>query len=130
VHTVDAPQSIDRIIDVFPHGQQQQIRIQLSQVIEAVISQALIPRIDGGRVAAFEVMLASETIRRKIREAKIFEIPVTIEVSTPEGMQTLDQALADLVKRKIVKLEDALVKSTNPVKLQRFIQSEEEVATC
>jgi twitching motility protein PilT len=130
LHTVDAPQSIDRIIDVFPHGQQQQIRVQLSQVIEAVISQALLPRIDGGRIAAFEIMLASETIRRKIREAKVFEIPVTIEVSTPEGMQTLDQSLADLVKQKIVKLEDALAKSTNPMKLQRFIESDAEVLTC
>jgi twitching motility protein PilT len=130
LHTVDAPQSIDRIIDVFPSGQQQQIRIQLSQVIEAVISQHLLPRIDGGRIAAFEIMLASETIKRKIREAKVFEIPVTIEVCTPEGMQTLDQALADLVKRGIVKLEDALTKSANPVKLHRFIQSEGEVVTC
>ena len=130
LHTVDAPQSIDRIIDVFPYGQQQQIRIQLSQVLAAVISQTLLPRIDGGRIAAFEIMLASETIKRKIRETKVFEIPVTIEVSTPEGMQTLDQALADLVKRKIVKLEDALTRSTNPVKLHRFLQSQVEVVTC
>jgi twitching motility protein PilT len=129
LHTIDAPQSIDRIIDVFPYGQQQQIRIQLSEVIEAVISQALLPRIDGGRIAAFEIMLASDTIRTKIREAKVFEIPVTIEVSTPEGMQTLDQALADLVKRKVVKLEDALIKSSNPGKLQRFLQSHGEVVT-
>jgi len=129
LHTVDAPQSIDRIIDVFPYGQQQQIRIQLSQVMEAVISQALLRRIDGGRIAAFEIMLTSETIKTKIREAKTFEIPVSIEVSTPQGMQTLDQALADLVKRKIVKLEDALMKSTNPVKLQRFLQSQGEVVT-
>ena len=126
LHTVDAPQSIDRIIDVFPYGQQHQIRVQLSQVIEAVLSQALLPRIDGGRIAAFEIMLASETIKTKIRESKIFEIPVTIEVSTPEGMQTLNQALADLVKKKIVKLEDALAKSTNPMKLHRFLQSEAE----
>jgi twitching motility protein PilT len=130
LHTVDAPQSIDRIIDVFPYGQQQQIRTQLSQVIEAVISQALLRRIDGGRIAAFEIMLASDTIKTKIREAKVFEIPVTIEVSTPEGMQTLDQALADLVKRKIVRLEDALTKSRNPVKLHRFLQSQAEVVTC
>jgi twitching motility protein PilT len=129
LHTVDAPQSIDRIIDVFPYGQQQQIRTQLSQVIEAVISQALLRRIDGGRIAAFEIMLASETIKTKIREEKIFEIPVTIEVSTPEGMQTLDQALADLVKRKIIKLEDALTKSRNPVKLRRFLKSEAEIIT-
>ncbi|MGB2856860.1 MAG: type IV pilus twitching motility protein PilT [Dehalococcoidia bacterium] len=129
LHTVDASQSIDRIIDVFPYGQHQQIRVQLSQVIEAVISQALLPRIDGGRIAAFEIMLASATIKTKIREAKAFEIPVTIEVSTPEGMQTLDQSLADLVKKKLVKLEDALIKSTNPVKLHRFLQSQEEVVT-
>lgn len=126
LHTVDAPQSIDRIIDVFPYGQQQQIRTQLSQVIEAVISQALLRRIGGGRTAAFEIMLASDTIKTKIREAKVFEIPVTIEVSTPEGMQTLDQALADLVKRGIIKLEDALAKSRNPVRLRRFLQSQAE----
>jgi twitching motility protein PilT len=126
LHTVDAPQSIDRIIDVFPYGQQQQIRVQLSQVIEAVISQALLRRIDGGRIAAFEIMLASDTIKTKVREAKVFEIPVTIEVSTPEGMQTLDQALADLVKRKIVRLEDAVTKSRNPVKLHRFLLSQAE----
>jgi twitching motility protein PilT len=126
LHTVDAPQSIDRIIDVFPYGQQQQIRIQLSQVIEAVVSQALLPRIDGGRVAAFEIMLASDTIKTKIRDEKIFEIPITIEVSTPEGMQTLDQALADLVKKKIVRLEDALPKSRNPAKLHRFVGPQAE----
>jgi twitching motility protein PilT len=101
----------------------------LSQVIEAVISQALLPRIDGGRVAAFEIMLANSTIRKKIRDEKVFEIPITIEVSTPEGMQTLDQALADLVRRKIVTLEDALMKSSNPTKLQQSLQSQREVTT-
>jgi twitching motility protein PilT len=126
LHTVDAPQSIDRIIDVFPHGQQQQIRIQLSQVIEAVISQTLLPRTDAGRIAAFEIMLASHTVREHIRDEKTFEIPVTIEVSTPEGMQTLDQALADLVKRKIVTPEDALIRSRNPAKLQQLLQSQRE----
>jgi len=126
LHTVDAPQSIDRIIDVFPYGQQQQIRVQLSQVIEAIVSQALLPRIDGGRVAAFEIMLASHTIRKYIRDGKVFEIPVTMEVSTPEGMQTLDQALTSLVKRKIVTPEDALLKSRNPAKLQKLFQSQDE----
>jgi twitching motility protein PilT len=123
LHTIDAPQSIDRMIDIFPYGQQQQIRLQLSQVIEAVISQALLPRIDGGRVAAFEIMLANHTIRKYIREEKIFEIPVSIEVSTPEGMQTMDQALADLVKRNMVTLEEAIMRSSNPVKLQQSLQT-------
>ena len=126
LHTVDAPQSIDRIIDVFPYGQQQQIRVQLSQVIEAIVSQALLPRIDEGRIAAFEIMLASHTIRKYIRDGKVFEIPVTMEVSTPEGMQTLDQALASLVKRKIVTPEDALLKSRDPAKLQKLLQSHSE----
>jgi twitching motility protein PilT len=126
LHTIDAPQSIDRMIDIFPYGQQQQIRLQLSQVIEAVISQALLPRIKGGRVAAFEIMLANHTIRKYIRDGKIFEIPVSIEVGTPEGMQTLNQALADLVKKNIVTSEEALMKSSNPVKLQQSLQSQGE----
>jgi twitching motility protein PilT len=71
-------------------------------------------------------MLASDTIKTKIRDEKIFEIPITIEVSTPEGMQTLDQALADLVKKKIVRLEDALPKSRNPAKLHRFVGPQAE----
>jgi len=129
LHTIDAPQSIDRMIDIFPYGQQQQIRLQLSQVIEAVISQALLPRIGGGRIAAFEIMLANHVIRKYIREEKIFEIPVSIEVSTPEGMQTMDQALADLVKRNMVTLEEAIMKSSNPVKLQQSLQSQREATT-
>ena len=124
LHTIDAPQSIDRIIDVFPPGQQQQVRLQLSQVIEAVISQALLPRIDGGQTAAFEIMLASHTIRKYIRDEKVFEIPVTMEVSTPEGMQTLDQALAELVRQKTIAVEDAMMKSRDPAKLQRLLQAQ------
>ena len=129
LHTIDAPQSIDRIIDVFPHGQQQQIRVQLSQVIEAVISQALLPRIDGGRIAAFEIMLGTSIIRRQIREGKVHEILSNIELGKPEGMQSLDQALADLVKRNIVTLEEALMKSSNPIKLQQSLQSQDEATT-
>lgn len=129
LHTISASQSIDRMIDIFPHGQQQQIRLQLSQVIEAVISQALLPRIGGGRIAAFEIMLANHVIRKYIREEKTFEIPVSIEVSTPEGMQTMDQALADLVKRNMVTLEEAIMRSSNPVKLQQSLQSQREATT-
>ncbi len=121
LHTVDAAQSIDRIIDLFPPEQQRQIRLQLSQVIEAVVSQTLLPCIGGGRVAAFEVMLATSVIRRLIRHEEIYEIASRIETGRLEGMQTLDQALADLVKRNIVSKEQALVKSSNPVKLQQFL---------
>lgn len=128
LHTVDAAQSIDRIIDLFPPGQQRQIRLQLSQVIEAVVSQALLPRIGGGRVAAFEVMLATSVIRKLIREEKIYEIPPNIEMGKFEGMQTLDQALADLVARNVVSKEDALLKSSNPAKLQQSPQFQREAA--
>jgi twitching motility protein PilT len=124
LHTIDAPQSIDRIIDIFPHGQQQQIRVQLSQVVEAVISQTLLPRIDGGRTAAFEILIANSVIRRLIRDEKLYEIHPNMEMSKLEGMQTLDQALADLVKRDIVTLEEALLRSGNPVKLRQSLQSQ------
>jgi twitching motility protein PilT len=122
LHTFDAAQSIDRIIDVFPPSQQRQIRLQLSQVVEAVFSQALLSRIGGGRVAAFEIMLATSVIRRLIREEKIHEIPPNIEMGRLEGMQTLDQALADLVKHDMVTLEEAMMKSSNPARLNHWLQ--------
>jgi len=129
LHTIDAPQSIDRMIDIFPHGQQQQIRLQLSQVIEAVISQALVPRIGGGRIAAFEIMLATSVIRKLIRAEKLYEIHPNIEMGTLEGAQTLDQGLADLVKRNIVTLEEAIMRSSNPAKLQKSLQFQGESTT-
>jgi twitching motility protein PilT len=117
MHAIDAAQAIDRIIDVFPAGQQQQIRLQLAQVLEAVLSQNLLSRIGGGRVAAFEILLATSGIKKLIREGKVFEIPANLEHGASEGKQTMDQALADLVKRKIVTREEAMMKSTNPKKL-------------
>ena len=129
LHTIDAPQSIDRIVDIFPHGQQQQIRLQLSQVIEAVVSQALLPRVDGGRIAAFEIMLANSVIRRLIRDEKLHEIHPNMEMGKLEGAQVLDQDLAGLVSRNIVTLEDALLKSSNPAKLQKLLQSQSDTAT-
>jgi twitching motility protein PilT len=122
LHTIDAAQSVDRIVDMFPYGQQRQIRLQLSQVIEGVVSQALVPRIGGGRVAAIEVMFGTSVIRRLIRDEKIFEIAANIEMGKLEGMQTLDQALADLVKNNVVSTEDALAKSTNPRRLTEFLR--------
>jgi twitching motility protein PilT len=109
LHTIDAAQSIDRMIDIFPYGQQRQVRLQLSQVIEAVLSQTLLARIGGGRMAAFEIMLATSVIRR------------LIEVCTREGMQTLDQALAELVKGGKISQEEAEIKSSNPAQLNRWL---------
>jgi twitching motility protein PilT len=124
MHSNDAAQSIDRIIDMFPFGQQQQMRFQLSQVIEAVLSQVLLNRIGGGRIAAFEIMLGTSIIRRQIREEKGHEILSNIELAKPEGMQSLDQALADLVRRNVITQEEALIKSSYPVRLQQFLQSQ------
>ncbi len=130
LHTIDAPQSIDRIIDMFPQGQQQQVRLQLSQVIEAVISQTLLPRIGGGRIAAFEIMLATSVVRKCIREGKLYEIPPNIEMGKLEGAQTLDQALANLVIENMVTKEEAMMKSSNPVKLKGLLpQFQHETTT-
>lgn len=126
LHTNDAGQSIDRIIDIFPPEQHRQIRLQLSQVIEAVVSQVLLRRSRGGRVAAFEIMLATSVIRKLIREEKIYEIPPNIEMGKLEGMQTLDQALADLVRTNIVTLEEAMTKSSNPARLSSLLGAERD----
>lgn len=123
LHTIDAAQSVDRIVDMFPYGQQRQIRLQVSQVIEGVLSQSLVPRIGGGRAAAVEIMLATSVIRRLIRDEKIHEIAANIEMGKLEGMQTLDQALADLVNAGTVALEDATVKSSNPRRLSELVRA-------
>jgi twitching motility protein PilT len=110
LHTFDAPQSFGRIIDLFPYGQQQQIRLQLSQVIEEVLSQMLLPCTGGGRVAAFEIMVVSNVMRKLIREGKTFEMLPNIELGAPEGMQTMDQALADLLRKGVVSRVEATKK--------------------
>jgi len=129
LHTVDTVQSINRIVDMFPHEEQQQIITQLSQVIEAILSQTLLPRIGGGRIAAFEVMIANSAIRKLIREQMVFELPRNMELSTKEeGMRTLDQALADIVQCGLVSAEDAMMKSSNPARLSQLIQFQSNVS--
>jgi twitching motility protein PilT len=121
LHTTDAAQTIDRIVDIFPPGQQEQVRLQLSQVIEAVFSQTLLPLMKGkGRTAAFEIMTATTAVRNLIREHRAHDIPNTIQLSTAEGMQTLDQALADLVRKGKVTPDEALIKSSHPDRLKKM----------
>ena len=129
LHTFDAAQSIDRIIDVFPPTQQRQMRLQLSQVIEAVLSQTLLSRIGRGRIAAFEIMLADSVIRRLIREEKVHDIPAHLETCRLEGMQSLDQAMADLVKSGIISREEAMLKTSSPVKLNMLLPSGNDFLT-
>ena len=121
LHTTDAAQTVDRVIDIFPHGQQRQIRLQMSQVIEAILCQALLPRIGGGRVAAFEIMIASTAVRNLIREEKTFELPSVMQTGTRDGMYTLDQSLSELIRQQSITMEEALKKSSKPESLKRLI---------
>ena len=122
LHTTDASQTVDRIIDIFPANQQDQIRIQFSQVLEAVMTQCLLPRIGGqGRVAAFEILLAAPAVRNLIRMGKSHELPNVMQLGSKDGMQTLDQALAMLVKSQLVTQENAVMKSSHPAQLLKLL---------
>lgn len=124
-HTQGASNVIDRLISEFPPGQQEQIRVQFGLVLEAVLSQILVPRADGqGRVAAVEIMIANYAVRNLIRERKVHQIPAIIETSSQEGMQTLDQTLGDLVSWGIINLEDALLRAQRPEEMQRAFLSQ------
>jgi twitching motility protein PilT len=114
LHTSSAPKTVDRIIDVFPPNQQAQIRAQFAESIEAVLTQTLLKKKGGGRVAALEIMTGTTAIRNLIREGKIHQVPGTMQVSQKDGMQTMDMALQSLVTRGIVTKEEAQSKSTNP----------------
>lgn len=120
LHTTDAPQTIDRVVDVFPPEQQEQIRTQLSVTLLSIISQTLLPRMDmPGRVAAFEIMVATSAIRSLIREGKTHQIYTDIQTGGEFGMQSLDMCLIDLVRRRLVSYEQALAKSSNPREFQQ-----------
>ncbi len=117
LHTIDAPETISRIISMFPPHQQRHIRLQLANVLKGVISQRLIPRIEGqGRVAAVEVMISTARVRELIddREKTSQLRDAIAQGYTTYGMQTFDQALMDLVKRKVISYEEALRQSSNP----------------
>jgi twitching motility protein PilT len=118
LHTPSAPQAIDRIIDVFPPHQQEQIRLQLSLVLEGVLSQVLLRRAsERGRVAAVEIMLGNDAIRNIIREGKIEQMPTYMQTGSQFGMQTMDQALQNLVKSRTVTVEEALPYCSKPEEL-------------
>jgi len=127
LHTRSAPQTIDRIIDVFPPHQQEQVRVMLSNCIEAVITQQLIPRAtSAGRVPAVEVMVATSAIRNLIREAKTHQMPTVIETGMHYGMQTMDGSLADLVRRGIITHDEAAARALDPENFQRLLMGQHE----
>ncbi|EKE25767.1 MAG: hypothetical protein ACD_5C00037G0004 [uncultured bacterium] len=121
LHTNDTSQTIDRIIDVFPAHQQNQVRSQLASVLLGVVSQRLVPRVGGGRIPAMEIMINNHAVENLIRENKAYQIDSVIETNLREGMISLDKSLADLIQRGLVTLEDALVYSKNPEYLHMLI---------
>jgi len=130
VHTTDAAQTMDRIVDVFEPARQEQIRMQLSVVIQAVVSQTLLHRQDRpGRAAAFEIMIATPAIRNIIRERKTHQIYSTIQTGHDLGMQTLDAHLLALYREGVVGFEDALAKSSNPAEFRQRARATTEAAT-
>ena len=114
LHTVGASKTIDRVIDVFPANQQQQVRIQLSMVLQAVISQQLVPAIGGGMVAAFEVMIVNSAIQNMIREGKVHQMDNVIYAGASQGMITMDADLQRLFAAKRITRDDALLFAVNP----------------
>lgn len=123
LHTNSAAQTIDRIVDVFPEEQQQQIRLQLSSVIEAVFSIRLVPGVDGKRVVAYEVMLGTSAVKNAIREGKTHQIDNIIQTSNEIGMKTLEMTLAALVKDGRIDLAVAQSYSVRPDELARLVRS-------
>jgi twitching motility protein PilT len=114
VHTSSAPKTVDRIIDVFPAGQQSQIRTMFAESIQAVITQTLLRKRAGGRIAALEILIGTPAVRNLIRENKIHQIPSSMQTGQAVGMQTLDMALIDLVNRGLVTREEAQSRTLTP----------------
>jgi len=108
LHTRNAPQTMDRVVDVFPPHQQDQIKVQLSNTLEAVVAQQLIPRVSGGRYAAVELMIVTSAIRNLIREGKTHQIYSAMETGGQQGMTTMDKVLADAHRNGIISYEDAV----------------------
>ncbi len=122
LHTTGAAQTVDRIIDVFPPEQQQQIRMQVSSNIEGIISQTLIPRAAGrGRVAAYEILVPTNAMRNLIRDGKTHQIPAAIQTGKNLGMITLEQYLADLLKKNIITKDNAFAKAADREQLAELV---------
>ena len=123
LHTNSAAQSIDRIIDVFPEGSKEQIRTQLSTVLTAVVSQRLLPGVDGGRVPALEVLIANNAVKNIIREGKTFTIDNVIQTGSDMGMFSMEMSLAKLIKQGQITEDVAMSYTTKPTELQSALRS-------
>ena len=123
LHTNDAPQAIDRIIDVFPAWRQEQTRVQLSASLAAIVAQRLVPKIGGGMVAAFEVLIATNPVRNLIREGRSNQLLNVMTTNQKEGMRTLETSLAELIVAGTIAYEDALDVSAHPKELARALEA-------
>jgi twitching motility protein PilT len=118
LHTQSAPSTVDRIIDAFPAAQQEQVRVQLAATLEGIVTQALLRTSDGaGRVAALEILFPDDAVRNLIRQGKVEQIYSVMQTGTAKGMQTMEQALADLTLRRVISLDAALSRSSRPEQL-------------
>jgi len=123
LHTQSAASTIDRIIDVFPAEQQEQVRIQIASSLQGVITQALLPTADGqGRVAALEILLPDDAVRNLVRQGKVEQIYSVMQTNTSRGMQTMEQALQELVSRRIVDYDTALSVTSKPDQLRGLLE--------
>lgn len=123
LHTRNAPQTIDRIIDVFPAHQQDQIKVQLANALEAIVAQLLLPRVGGGRVPAVEIMLATSAVRNLVREGRSEQLYSVIETGAQVGMQTMDRSLVHLLRRGAITIETANTTTLDPDNFQRLLKS-------
>jgi twitching motility protein PilT len=129
LHTQDTPQTIDRIIDVFPPHQQHQVRVQLSVALQGIVTQTLLPTADGsGRVVASEVLIPSPAVRNLIREGKTHQIYSVLQTSASAGMQTMDSSLASLVRAGKITRQLAEQRSTTPEELKRLLGADGQMA--
>jgi twitching motility protein PilT len=119
LHTNDAAQTLDRIVDVFPAEQQSQIRVQLASSLQAIISQRLVPRAGGGRVAAFEILVATYAVRNIIRDGRTTQLRNQIATGSKDGMQTLEASLSTLVGEGLVNHAEAIMHTLNPSEVRR-----------
>jgi twitching motility protein PilT len=123
LHTQDAPSTVDRLIDVFPAAQQEQIRVQIASTLQGIVTQTLLPTLDGkGRVAALEILLPDDAVRNLIRQAKVEQIYSVMQTNTSRGMQTLEQAMLELVRHGKIGTEIALQRSSRPDQLRSLLQ--------
>ena len=122
LHTVGASNTVDRIIDVFPANQQPQIRVQLAMLLQAIVSQQLVPTVDGGLVPVFEIMYANNAIRNMIRESKTHQLNATIVSSASEGMISMDNSLLELYKKGVISKDIAIRYALNPDNLSKRIE--------